>query len=219
MLGGTVTALDFYLSGSVASGTDKSARIRAVSSSQVSFYDNGTSTYSAGDEVLRWTCSATAASRVFDFKVAMTAPFLNGFSITDLHTGLALTNAWAIVIFASAEVDPSSAYNAATGVFTAPLTGYYRFFYSLELKVVFTTATGQAHANGAYYKNGVINQYSQVRMVDNLGAAPQAIASSEIYLNLTAGDTIDVRAEYVLGVGTVSSATVTGSWGGAYLGT
>ncbi|MBA3588854.1 hypothetical protein [Methylibium sp.] len=63
--GTTTTALDFVLSGAADLATEKVARIRTVSASQVSFYDQGTSSITAGDEVLRWGCSSLAASRYF----------------------------------------------------------------------------------------------------------------------------------------------------------
>jgi hypothetical protein len=61
------TGLDFGLSGSVALGTDINARIRSTAASDVSFYDQATSTFGAGDKVMEWGTSATPGNRYFRF--------------------------------------------------------------------------------------------------------------------------------------------------------
>lgn len=82
-------SFDFILSGTTAAGDDISARIREVSASQVSFYDQGTSTYSTGTEVLRWNCSSSAGSRSFDFMV----PVNLSTALTVANGGTAATTA------------------------------------------------------------------------------------------------------------------------------
>jgi len=59
--------LDFKLANTLEDGTDISARIRGISASQVSFYDQATPG-SNGTEVVRWDCSATASARLWYFK-------------------------------------------------------------------------------------------------------------------------------------------------------
>lgn len=62
-------SLDLLLSGTVGTATDISARLKPVSSSQVSWYDSGTNV-SDNVEVLRWALDATvAANRYFRYLV------------------------------------------------------------------------------------------------------------------------------------------------------
>lgn len=90
---GSNAPIDFLLSGAVNLGTDKNARIRNPNSTQVSFYDQGTTTWNDGTEVLRWGCSSSAASRYFRFLVPLE---IIGASATDRLIFGADTTYWKV---------------------------------------------------------------------------------------------------------------------------
>jgi hypothetical protein len=65
-------SFDFLLSGLVGSGTDISGRIRVnASGGPIGFYDQATSTFASGTEVMQWGTNATAGSRYFRFKIPL----------------------------------------------------------------------------------------------------------------------------------------------------
>lgn len=66
MLSGN-SRLDFLLSGSVTAGTDVSLRMRAVSATQFSIYDQALAGTSDGTEVMRYAPNSVAANRYFEF--------------------------------------------------------------------------------------------------------------------------------------------------------
>ncbi len=82
--GSITTALDFVLSGDPDAATEVVARVRRVSATEVGFFDQGTSTITAGTKVLSWACSSSAASRKFQCLVP--------FEITDSSVGSAVLN-------------------------------------------------------------------------------------------------------------------------------
>ncbi len=65
------TSLDFGLSGSIPLGTDISARIRSTAATDVSFYDQATSTFSGGNKVIEWGTNTTYATRYFRFQLPL----------------------------------------------------------------------------------------------------------------------------------------------------
>ncbi len=68
---GTFVPLDFKLSGDADIGTDICARIRTISATQVSFFDQATPS-SNGTEVLRWGTNSVAANRYFSVYAPVT---------------------------------------------------------------------------------------------------------------------------------------------------
>lgn len=61
------TALEWVLSGDPDLGTEVSARVRSTGATDVSFYDQANSTFSAGDKVMEWGTNTTYATRYFRF--------------------------------------------------------------------------------------------------------------------------------------------------------
>ncbi len=127
----TTNPLDFILSGSVSAGTDISARIRRVSSSQVAFFDQGTATTTAGTSVLEWNVSATAASRSFDFKIPILSVNI-GISARYRNIGrnqgiTANVDTVVTTITTTAGTPTLTGFNTSTGIFTAPAAGTYQF--------------------------------------------------------------------------------------------
>lgn len=85
------TALDFVLDGRPDLGTEKCARIRRISTTEVAFYDQGTSTITAGTKVLSWLCSTSAASRSFKFLTKLEAQPASGapvFGVENVGSGV-----------------------------------------------------------------------------------------------------------------------------------
>ncbi|HYE07777.1 MAG TPA: hypothetical protein VEL07_19820 [Planctomycetota bacterium] len=95
------TALDFVLSGEADDANEKVARIRTVSASEVGFYDQGTSTITAGDKVLSWMCNASVASRSFRFHVPLDVTDSSGGSY--LRIAAASTAEWDLKTAAGAK--------------------------------------------------------------------------------------------------------------------
>jgi hypothetical protein len=88
------SGLDFKLSGSVASGTEKCARIRSTAASDVSFYDQATSTFSAGDLVMQWGTTSTVANRYFRFYLPVQQRDNSGAGSVDLILKSGATQLW-----------------------------------------------------------------------------------------------------------------------------
>ncbi len=61
------TSLDFGLAGTVAAGNDTNVRIRSTAATDLSFYDQATSTFSAGDKVMEWGTNTAYSTRYFRF--------------------------------------------------------------------------------------------------------------------------------------------------------
>lgn len=103
--------------------------------------------------------------------------------------GTGLGNAVQLAIFASVDKDTHGAYNTSTGVFTAPMPGFYRGHFTVE-------GTSTISANGALvayvYKNGSqLNAGATVAGSTVTGQDLTATVPFETYL--VAGDTLDFR--------------------------
>jgi hypothetical protein len=108
--------------------------------------------------------------------------------------GTSVTTTTTILPYGSKVYDSHGAYNASTGVFTAPISGKYK------INARYTSSTS-ASCYILTYKNGVVNGQSYVSTAG--GAQTYAINDT---VQLLAGDTMDVRAATVTGSTTLNSA-------------
>ncbi len=110
------------------------------------------------------------------------------------HMGLGFTagtgpNGPVVIKFNIVELNKGGGYNPETGLFTAPITGYYMFD-------AFTNSlyTGD-HVMMGFYKNGNRYQPSMVPSADTYHSSHKNITGS-IIANLEAGDTFSVNLIY-----------------------
>ncbi|HBY05948.1 TPA: hypothetical protein DEG75_03300 [Candidatus Dependentiae bacterium] len=94
-----------------------------------------------------------------------------------------------IVIFNTELFDPGADYNAATGRYTAPYTGYY--LVAPNVSVLATTTAG--NRTMALYRGGVAIPGYAVRNYFVVGAGRNFLMSATWLLYMAAGDIIDVR--------------------------
>lgn len=142
-------------------------------------------------EVLdNWTYSGPAA---LNDPAPVYVRATRGASTQALTSGVAT-----VVIWNSESLDKRSAYDTTTGVFTAPVTGTYRF--SVALRVTGTTLSapwGQFRVNGTVVRD----------CTGSLPSTTLAIIGGSVELPLTAGDTFDFVAN-VTGTSPVVAITV-----------
>jgi hypothetical protein len=110
------------------------------------------------------------------------------------HMGLGFTagtgpNGPVVIKFNIVELNKGGGYNPETGLFTAPITGYYMFD-------AFTNSIYNAnHVMMGFYKNGNRYQPSMVPSADTYNSSHKNITGS-IIANLEAGDTFSVNLLY-----------------------
>jgi hypothetical protein len=110
------------------------------------------------------------------------------------HTGLGFTagtgpNGPVVIKFNIVELNKGGGYNPETGLFTAPITGYYMFD-------AFTNSIYNAnHVMVGFYKNGNRYQPSMVPSADTYNSSHKNTTGS-IIANLEAGDTFSVNLIY-----------------------
>ena len=115
------------------------------------------------------------------------------FSVT--HRGLGFTagsgpNGPVVIKFNIVELNKGGGYNPETGLFTAPITGYYKFDAS-------TTSTHNAyHVMVGFYKNGNRYQPSMMPNEVDAGVNTSKNTTGSIIANLEAGDTFSVNLIY-----------------------
>ncbi len=80
VLGGAFPPLDFILQGNPVGATDKCARIRAISATEVGFFDQANAAGN-GTQVIKWTTGTSVATRAIefiglsDFKISFSSAF------------------------------------------------------------------------------------------------------------------------------------------------
>jgi hypothetical protein len=134
-------------------------------------------------------------------------PMVNTYTISSLYnpyrfnayrgSNVNLTSAqWTTIVFDTEAFDTNSNYNTSTGGYTAPVTGYYQFNFSVDGKC----GTGGTTVVGAelYMPDGTTPIYAIIRS-DGGGLEDIGVTGSQI-VYLTAGQTVYVRV-YVTGVG------------------
>jgi hypothetical protein len=104
------------------------------------------------------------------------------------------SNASATVIFNTEEVDTNNNYNPATGIYTAPIDGLYQ----INANARNDTSTS-AFSQLLLFKNG--SQFTKFVSM-TAGAGQQTMAGAAL-VNLTAGDTIEVKIYNSAGTGTI----------------
>ena len=111
------------------------------------------------------------------------------------HKGLGFTagtgpNGPVVIKFNIVELNKGGGYNPETGLFTAPITGYYMFD-------AFTSSLyGAAHVMVGFYKNGNRYQPSMMPNAVTGGVNSTKNTTGSIIANLEAGDTFSVNLIY-----------------------
>ena len=111
------------------------------------------------------------------------------------HMGLGFTagtgpNGPVVIKFNIVELNKGGGYNPETGLFTAPITGYYMFD-------AFTSSLyGAAHVMVGFYKNGNRYQPSMMPNAVTGGVNSTKNTTGSIIANLEAGDTFSVNLIY-----------------------
>jgi hypothetical protein len=165
------------------------------------------------------TMSTQNASAVAITGGTVKVPWINGFCVE--INSLNLAGAAATVVFAADETDPSSVYNAATGEFTVPVTGYYLL--TLGFSGQHTNSSGvdeQWSMQANFYKNGSVIDGSNFWAKDggylkNLEGDYAQISKTYIK-QLTAADVIVVKAYTNIAAGTTPAD---GGFSATFLGT
>ncbi|CAM6055340.1 unnamed protein product, partial [Sphagnum tenellum] len=84
-----------------------------------------------------------------------------------------------------------SNYNASTGIFTAPIAGYYQFYVSCKISgITSATATSPVNGNIQFYLNGSALAYTN-EVVTCYCSNTNISVSSSLLINLTAGQTVN----------------------------
>jgi hypothetical protein len=136
-------------------------------------------------------------------------------------TGVSLATSPAIVKFSAILYDTSSNYSTSTGLYTAPLNGYYAFDTILRTD---TSSAGVAGTPGdsvtAYlYKNGSAYMYGTTSYTTaGWGSNDVTAMISTPLIQLTAGDTIAIWGVNTNSINTLESgANPLQTWFGGYL--
>lgn len=152
---------------------------------------------------------------------APTAAAYSGFSVNANLGALAPTTVSSIFIMTSGEVDPGSAYNAATGVYTVPATGYYLVTFSVSYSWGAGADDSQVRFQANLFLNGsaVNDEAWQTTGVRFNFFSAFGNVSKTVTLALTAGDLLTLRGLYALNFGLIGTAVAaSGSWGATYVG-
>lgn len=124
-----------------------------------------------------WACAADGGGSGGGAVVAFSARRTAG-NVTSGNT----------VIFDSASINTGAGYNAATGVFTAPVAGTYQFSWG---------SIGNISTNDIFRlvlrKNGVSTSLPQARSYNSYGSEYPPTATALGYLPLSQGDTVNVH--------------------------
>lgn len=156
--------------------------------------NNGvTLTWPTADATIANQALVSNAAGVLSFRGAINvqASTTNAQSIAD-GAAAAIVTTW------TETVDTAGAFNAGTGVFTAPVTGFYRVTAELEYAAIASIVAGeftvQIFINGALVVSGV--EICQVAAA-NVKRNPKVSMGVQV----TAGQTIDIRASQNSGSG------------------
>lgn len=121
-------------------------------------------------------------------------------NITSAQTGI---TSFTTIIFNTEDADSDGAYNAASGVFTAPETGYYL----ITAGVVVQQKTSTALSESSLFVNNVQDaEWGTTNMV----ADQYGFHSNSVVYRLAQGDTVQIKLKTAAGtVGTAPSNTST----------
>ncbi len=87
---------EFLLSGDPDVGSEKSARIRSTAATDVSFYDQATSTFSGGTKVIEWGTNTAYSTRYWRFQMPLQVRDDSGTGSTDLIVRSTAAQLWDI---------------------------------------------------------------------------------------------------------------------------
>ncbi len=102
-----------------------------------------------------------------------------------LSTG---NGSYAVIVFDTKDYDTGTNFATGTGLFTAPIAGFYHFTHHIE------TTTSNTFLLGAWYKNGA--NYADGGGTEDLSVTTQAMMfSASLDISLAQGDTLGVAAQ------------------------
>ncbi len=90
------SGFEFLLSGDPDVGSEKSARIRSTAATDVSFYDQATSTFSGGTKVIEWGTNTAYSTRYWRFHMPLQVRDDSGTGSTDLIVRSTAAQLWDI---------------------------------------------------------------------------------------------------------------------------
>lgn len=146
-------------------------------------------------DIATWYAAATSTRSALNAQRATTAQSLASSTVNTL-------------IFNSENVDIGAAFDNATGIFTAPVTGLYEFNLSASLQ---NNASGSWTLNGVYFSKNNATAAGASRFDCTTGGVSAGslvnagsnafICGGSILVSLTAADTMRVKADIGVGGG------------------